>query len=44
MLLTPSQGHDAFFKYQTKPKMSNHGDLYYEGKKYEEDMKEKASG
>ena len=22
--------HDAFFKYQTKPKMTIHGDLYYE--------------
>ena len=22
--------HDAFFKWQTKPKMSMHGDLYYE--------------
>jgi hypothetical protein len=23
--------HDAFFKWQTKPKMTQHGDLYYEG-------------
>ena len=22
--------HDAFFKWQTKPKLSIHGDLYYE--------------
>ena len=22
--------HDAFFRWQTKPKMSIHGDLYYE--------------
>lgn len=22
--------HDAFFKYQRKPKMTVHGDLYYE--------------
>lgn len=22
--------HDAFFKWQTKPRMSIHGDLYYE--------------
>ncbi|CAE7567836.1 SF3B2 [Symbiodinium microadriaticum] len=36
--------HDAFFKYQTKPKMSGHGDLYYEGKEYEVDMKEKKPG
>lgn len=42
--LTPKMGkididyqvlHDAFFKFATKPKMSGHGDLYYEGKEYE---------
>lgn len=22
--------HDAFFRWQTKPKMTQHGDLYYE--------------
>lgn len=22
--------HDAFFRFQTKPKMTIHGDLYYE--------------
>lgn len=33
--------HDAFFKYQTKPKLSGHGDLYYEGKEFEVHMKEK---
>lgn len=27
--------HDAFFKYQKKPKMTIHGDVYYEGKEYE---------
>lgn len=27
--------HDAFFKYQTKPSMTNHGDLYFEGKEFE---------
>lgn len=27
--------HDAFFKYQTKPKMTEHGDIYYEGKEFE---------
>lgn len=27
--------HDAFFKYQKKPKMTGHGDLYYEGKEFE---------
>ena len=27
--------HDAFFKYQSKPKMTKFGDLYYEGKEFE---------
>lgn len=27
--------HDAFFKFQTKPKLSGHGDLYYEGREFE---------
>ena len=27
--------HDAFFKYQSKPRMSRMGDLYYEGKEFE---------
>jgi splicing factor 3B subunit 2 len=27
-----SKLHDAFFRWQTKPKMTMHGDLYYEGK------------
>lgn len=27
--------HDAFFKFQTKPRLTNHGDLYYEGKEFE---------
>ncbi len=27
--------HDAFFKWQTKPRMTSHGDLYYEGKEFE---------
>ncbi len=27
--------HDAFFKFQTKPKMTRHGDLYYEGREFE---------
>ena len=26
--------NDAFFKYQTKPKLTRHGDLYYEGKEF----------
>lgn len=36
--------HDAFFKYQTKPHMTLHGDLYYEGKEFELHMKEKRPG
>ncbi|KAI3862106.1 hypothetical protein MKW92_020586 [Papaver armeniacum] len=28
--------HDAFFKYQTKPKLTSHGDLYHEGKEFEQ--------
>ncbi|MED6200287.1 hypothetical protein PIB30_083586 [Stylosanthes scabra] len=27
--------HDAFFKYQTKPKLTSLGDLYHEGKEFE---------
>ena len=27
--------HEAFFKYQSKPRMSRVGDLYYEGKEFE---------
>jgi splicing factor 3B subunit 2 len=36
--------HDAFFKYQTKPKLSKHGDLYYEGKEFEINMTSKKPG
>ncbi|XP_061482101.1 splicing factor 3B subunit 2-like, partial [Rhineura floridana] len=36
--------HDAFFKWQTKPKLTIHGDLYYEGKKFETQLKEKKPG
>lgn len=32
--------HDAFFKNQAKPKMTAHGDVYYEGKEYEIRMKD----
>lgn len=31
--------HDAFFKNQTKPILSLHGDIYYENKEYENKMK-----
>ncbi|XP_050870436.1 uncharacterized protein LOC127073307 isoform X2 [Lathyrus oleraceus] len=27
--------HDAFFKYQTKPKLTSFGELYHEGKEFE---------
>ncbi|KAL3618837.1 hypothetical protein CASFOL_037285 [Castilleja foliolosa] len=27
--------HDAFFKHQTKPKLTSHGDLYYEANEFE---------
>jgi splicing factor 3B subunit 2 len=36
--------HDAFFRWQTKPRMSIHGDLYYEGKELETRLKEKKPG
>ena len=36
--------HDAFFKYQTKPKLTMHGDLYYECKEFEVNMQEKIPG
>ena len=36
--------HDAFFKWQTKPKMTLHGDLYYEGKEFEIRLKEQKPG
>lgn len=36
--------HDAFFKHQTKPKLTHHGDLYYEGKEFEVTLREKAPG
>jgi len=36
--------HDAFFRYQTKPKLTGFGDLYYEGKEFEIHLKEKKPG
>jgi hypothetical protein len=32
------------FRWQTKPRMSIHGDLYYEGKEFETRLKEKKPG
>lgn len=31
--------HDAFFKYQTKPPLSIHGEVYFENKEFENKMK-----
>ena len=36
--------HDAFFKWQTKPQMTQMGELYYEGKELETIMREKKCG
>jgi splicing factor 3B subunit 2 len=36
--------HDAFFKFQTKPKLTIQGDLYYECKEFEVQLKEKRPG
>lgn len=36
--------HDAFFRYQTKPPMTEHGALYYEGREHELKMTEKKPG
>ncbi|KAI4982877.1 hypothetical protein ZWY2020_023369 [Hordeum vulgare] len=36
--------HDAFFKYQTKPKLTNPGDLYYEGEEFEVKLTEMKPG
>ncbi|CAN7071062.1 unnamed protein product [Brassica oleracea var. botrytis] len=36
--------HDAFFKYQTKPKLTALGDLYFEGKEFEVKLRETKPG
>lgn len=36
--------HDAFFRYQTKPEMTIHGDMYHEGKENMVNLKEKRPG
>ena len=36
--------HDAFFRFQTKPKMSHHGELYFEGKEYEHEARVQTPG
>jgi splicing factor 3B subunit 2 len=39
-----SKLHDAFFKFQTKPHFSIHGEIYYEGKEFEQKMKSRTPG
>jgi len=36
--------YDAFFRNQTKPRLTGHSELYYEGKEYEVDLKERKPG
>jgi splicing factor 3B subunit 2 len=36
--------HDAFFKYQTPPRMTSFGEMYYEGKEFETDLRNKRPG
>eukprot|EP00056_Hartaetosiga_gracilis_P004701 m.77442 g.77442 ORF g.77442 m.77442 type:complete len:550 (+) comp11916_c0_seq1:28-1677(+) len=36
--------HDAFFRWQTKPKMGVHGDIYYESKEFETAMPTRRPG
>jgi len=36
--------HDAFFKYQTKSRMSLHGEMYHEGKEHEVSLRSKKPG
>ncbi|KAJ3525333.1 hypothetical protein NM688_g8416 [Phlebia brevispora] len=36
--------HDAFFKYMTKPNVTSFGEMYYEGKEFETQLKHKRPG
>jgi len=36
--------YDAFFRHQTKPNLTGHSDVYYEGKEYEVNLKERKPG
>jgi splicing factor 3B subunit 2 len=36
--------HDAFFVHQTKPRLTGHGDVYWEGKEQEQSFKDKRPG
>lgn len=40
----PQVLHDAFFKHQTKPPLTQAGDLYYEGKEFEAKNQEHKPG
>lgn len=44
MVIDYSVLHSAFFKYQTKPYLTKHGDMYYEGKEFEVKLREKTPG
>ena len=41
---THTYTHTYTHRWQTKPKMSIHGDLYYEGKEFETKLKDKKPG
>ena len=36
--------HDAFFRYQTKPSLTSHGELYYESKEFEPKTRDFVAG
>ncbi|KAF8454946.1 hypothetical protein BGX38DRAFT_1170307 [Terfezia claveryi] len=36
--------HDAFFRFQTKPQLTMYGEVYYEGKEYETNLKDRRPG
>ncbi len=36
--------HDAFFRFQTKPTFSSHGDVYFEGREFDSGLKQKKPG
>lgn len=36
--------HDAFFRFQTKPPLTMYGEIYYEGKEYETNLKDRRPG
>ena len=40
-----TERHDfLWYRWQTKPKMTIHGDIYYEGKEFETRLREKKPG